>query len=149
LITASNVKFAATPGWIHCPTKSTCPDPNPPACHGASPPARQCYRTHPSCRRHDLLGILLPATPWQIHRHTIRYHPIHVTGRTTLDRTTTLFGNHTIPVDDLTHITFVSLSFSTQKNGVRGKVIGLGQPGNPALCPILTMARRIAHLRAA
>jgi hypothetical protein len=54
----------------------------------------------------------------------------------------------TIPIDDLPRVTFVSLTFTTQKNGVRGEVIGLGRSGNPALCPVLSLARRIAHLRA-
>jgi hypothetical protein len=52
-----------------------------------------------------------------------------------------------IPLDDLSRITFVALTFTTQKNGVRGEVIGLGRSGNPALCPVLALARRIQHLR--
>jgi hypothetical protein len=52
-----------------------------------------------------------------------------------------------IPLDDLSRITFVALTFTTQKNGVRGEVIGLGRSGNPALCPVLALARRIRHLR--
>jgi hypothetical protein len=53
----------------------------------------------------------------------------------------------TIPLDELPRLTFVTLTFTTQKNGVRGEVIGLGRSGNPALCPVMTLARRIAHLR--
>jgi hypothetical protein len=53
----------------------------------------------------------------------------------------------TIPLIDLSRITFVTLTFTTQKNGVRGEVIGLGRSGNPVLCPVLALARRIAHLR--
>jgi hypothetical protein len=53
----------------------------------------------------------------------------------------------TIPLDDLQRITFVTLTFTTQKNGVRGEVIGLGRSGNPVLCPVTAMARRITHLR--
>ena len=37
--------------------------------------------------------------------------------------------------------TFVSLEFSTQKNGVRGEVIGLGRSGDPNFCPVLAAAR--------
>jgi len=44
--------------------------------------------------------------------------------------------------------TFVSLTFTTQKNGVRGEVIGLGVSGNPDLCPVRSIVRRIKHLRA-
>ena len=43
--------------------------------------------------------------------------------------------------------TFASYTFTTQKNGVRGEVIGLGRSGNPHLCPVLCSARRIIHLR--
>ena len=42
--------------------------------------------------------------------------------------------------------TFVSLTFTTQKNGVRGEVIGLGHSGNPYLCPVLAIVRHIKHL---
>jgi hypothetical protein len=53
----------------------------------------------------------------------------------------------TIPINDLTRVTFVTLTFTTQKNGVRGEVIGLGRSGNPHLCPVAALTRRIAHLR--
>jgi hypothetical protein len=53
----------------------------------------------------------------------------------------------TIPLEDLPRVTFVSLTFTTQKNGVRGEVIGLGRSGNPVLCPVHALTRRIAHLR--
>ena len=48
---------------------------------------------------------------------------------------------------ELLAATFGSLTFTTQKNGVRGEVIGLARSGNPDLCPVLTLARRIIHLR--
>jgi hypothetical protein len=53
----------------------------------------------------------------------------------------------TIPIADLSRVTFVSLTFTTQKNGVRGEVIGLGRSGNPVLCPVFATTRRITHLR--
>ena len=43
--------------------------------------------------------------------------------------------------------TFVTLEFTTQKNGVRGEVIGLGRSGDPSFCPVLAAARRVIHLR--
>ena len=43
--------------------------------------------------------------------------------------------------------TFVSLTFTDQKNGVRGEVIGLGRSGNPNLCPVKALVRRVLHLR--
>jgi hypothetical protein len=53
----------------------------------------------------------------------------------------------TIPIQDLSRVTFVALTFTTQKNGVRGEVIGLGRSSNPVLCPVIAATRRIAHLR--
>jgi hypothetical protein len=43
--------------------------------------------------------------------------------------------------------TFASLTFTTQKNGVRGEVIGLGRSGDPHFCPVLCLVRPILHLR--
>jgi hypothetical protein len=53
----------------------------------------------------------------------------------------------TIPLLDLPRVTFVTLTFTTQKNGVRGEVIGLGRSGNPVLCPVAAITRRVQHLR--
>jgi hypothetical protein len=44
---------------------------------------------------------------------------------------------------DLSAATFVSLTFSTQKNGTRGKAIGHGLSGDPVTCPVLSVSRRI------
>lgn len=43
--------------------------------------------------------------------------------------------------------TFASLTFTNQKNGVRGEVIGLAHSGNPQFSPTLCLARRISYLR--
>ena len=48
--------------------------------------------------------------------------------------------------DDLARATFVCLTFTTQKNGVRGEVIGLGLSGDPFTCPVLAIARQVSHL---
>ena len=48
---------------------------------------------------------------------------------------------------ELLSATFGSLTFTTQKNGVRGEVLGLARSGNPQLCPVLALARRVIHLR--
>jgi len=53
----------------------------------------------------------------------------------------------TAPSDQLLNATFATLEFSTQKNGVRGEVIGLGRSGDPHFCPVLALARRVLHLR--
>jgi len=49
---------------------------------------------------------------------------------------------------DLSAATSVSLTFTTQKNGVRGEVIALGRSGDPSLCPVRAAVRRVLHLRA-
>jgi integrase len=43
--------------------------------------------------------------------------------------------------------TSASLTFTTQKNGVRGEVISLGRSGDPYICPVLAIARRVIYLR--
>jgi hypothetical protein len=54
----------------------------------------------------------------------------------------------TITAADLDRaVTFVTLTFTTQKNCVHGKVIGLGLSGDPFVCPVLCVARRVKHLR--
>ena len=55
----------------------------------------------------------------------------------------------TAPAPHLLTATFVSLEFTTQKNGVRGEVIGLGRSGDPNFCPVMAAARRVLHLRQA
>ena len=49
--------------------------------------------------------------------------------------------------DALLSATFVTLEFTTQKNSVRGEVIGLGRSGDPHFCPVTAAARRVLHLR--
>ena len=41
---------------------------------------------------------------------------------------------------------FASLTFTDQKNGVRGKVIGHARSGDPFLCPVKAIVRRIIYL---
>jgi len=48
---------------------------------------------------------------------------------------------------DLDLATFVSFTFTTQRNAVRGEVIGLARSGDPFLCPVAATARRVTHLR--
>ena len=57
---------------------------------------------------------------------------------------------HIPTADDatLSTATFATLTFTNQKNGVRGEVIGLGRSGNAALCPVTSIIRRVLHLRA-
>jgi hypothetical protein len=43
--------------------------------------------------------------------------------------------------------TRITLTFTTQKNGVRGEVIGLGCSGDHLVCPVKAAARRVVYLR--
>jgi hypothetical protein len=52
-----------------------------------------------------------------------------------------------MPLSDLTRATFGTLTFTSQKNGVRGEVIGLSRSGDPLFCPVLALQRRVTHLR--
>ena len=53
----------------------------------------------------------------------------------------------TCPTDDLLAATFVTVTFTTQKNGVRGETLGHGRSGHPTLCPVAALTRRLLHLR--
>jgi hypothetical protein len=55
----------------------------------------------------------------------------------------------TATTDQLLAATFVTLEFTTQKNSVRGEIIGLGRSGDATFCPVRAAARRILHLRQA
>jgi hypothetical protein len=47
----------------------------------------------------------------------------------------------------LLQVNFVALEFTTQKNGVRGEMIGLGKSGHPTWCPVRALINRALHLR--
>ena len=53
----------------------------------------------------------------------------------------------TAPAADIAAATGVALTFTTQKNGVRGEVVHHGKSGHPLLCPVKAAARRVLHLR--
>ncbi len=48
----------------------------------------------------------------------------------------------------LQQATFATLTFITQKNGVKNEVVGHARSGDPYLCPVLSLIRRVIHLRA-
>ena len=51
------------------------------------------------------------------------------------------------PDADLLASTFVCLTFTNQKNGVRNETIGHGRSGHPTLCPVHCLALRVIALR--
>jgi hypothetical protein len=53
----------------------------------------------------------------------------------------------TANTDDSDRVNFVALEFTTQKNGVRGELVGLGKSGHPQWCPVRALLNRIKHLR--
>jgi hypothetical protein len=59
----------------------------------------------------------------------------------------TRYSALTIPVPLLASVTFVTYCFTTQKNSVRGKVVGLGRSGHHRCCPVEATANRVRHLR--
>jgi len=48
---------------------------------------------------------------------------------------------------DIATATFATLEFTTQKNGVRGEVVGLGRSGDPHFCPVAALTSRVLHLK--
>lgn len=53
----------------------------------------------------------------------------------------------TSPIEQIQQSRFASLTFTSQKNGVRGEVIGLACSGDPFVCPVRAIARRVLYLR--
>jgi hypothetical protein len=53
----------------------------------------------------------------------------------------------TCPLASLDSVTFISLTFTRQKNGVRGERVGHSRSGDPDLCPVISLLSRIRHLR--
>lgn len=51
------------------------------------------------------------------------------------------------PDADLLAASFVTLTFTNQKNGVRGETLDHGRSGHPTLCPVAALVRRLLHLR--
>jgi hypothetical protein len=51
------------------------------------------------------------------------------------------------PDSELQVAHFTSLTFTSQKNGVRGEVIGLACSGDPYLCPVKAIIRQVLYLR--
>jgi hypothetical protein len=47
----------------------------------------------------------------------------------------------------LQQATFATLTFANQKNGVKDEVVGHARSGDPYLCPVLALIRRVVHLR--
>lgn len=54
---------------------------------------------------------------------------------------------HSATEAQLSCATFATLEFTTQKNAVRGEVIGQGRSGSHTFCPVKSIARRLLHLR--
>ena len=50
------------------------------------------------------------------------------------------------PPNDLLAATFVTLTFTSQKNGIRGATIGHGRSGHPTLCPVHALVRRLPQI---
>ena len=49
--------------------------------------------------------------------------------------------------EDIAHISYATLTFSDQKNAVRGEQVGHRPSGDPLLCPCRALARLVLHLR--
>jgi hypothetical protein len=57
----------------------------------------------------------------------------------------TCIDHYTCNEKMLNTATHVTLEFTTQKNGVRGELIGLGRSGHTVLCPVIAMIARLKH----
>ena len=52
-----------------------------------------------------------------------------------------------MPIEQVQQAHFASLTFTNQKNGVHGEVIGLARSGDPYVCPVQAIVRRVIYLR--
>jgi hypothetical protein len=53
----------------------------------------------------------------------------------------------TCDLADLNRVTFVTLTFTTQKNGVRGEIIGHARSSHLYACPVISVVNRVRYLR--
>jgi len=85
--------------------------------------------------------LLRPGEYTDNNKHPFRFQDVQLfIGPTRLNLSTA-------PVEQLQQARFASLTFTTQKNGVRGEVIGLACSGDPYLCPVKAIIRRVLYLR--
>lgn len=56
------------------------------------------------------------------------------------------FDAHLATVHQLLAATFTSLTFTTQKNGVKGEKLAHAANGQPTACPVRAVTRRVIHL---
>ena len=63
-----------------------------------------------------------------------------------LHRDATLLPIATTPIHELDSMTHVSLTFTTQKNGVKDEIITHGMPGHDIVCPVRTVVRQVTYL---
>lgn len=73
-------------------------------------------------------------------------HPFRI-GDVALYNQGTRIDINTAPEPALLASSHVLLTFTTQKNGVRGERIGQGCSGDPYFCPVKAVVRRLIHLR--
>jgi hypothetical protein len=57
------------------------------------------------------------------------------------------YRGNVIPLAALASARAATLWYNNQKNGVRGQGVTMGASGDPHVCPVRTLARRIRHLR--
>jgi hypothetical protein len=53
----------------------------------------------------------------------------------------------TCSLADLNRVTFVTMTFTTQKNGVRGEIIGHSRSGHAFGCPVVSVLNWVRYLR--
>jgi hypothetical protein len=53
----------------------------------------------------------------------------------------------TVPLDLIHLVSYVGLSFTEQKNGIKNELIGLTRSRDIQACPVLAVIRRVRHLR--
>lgn len=93
-----------------------------------------------------IIAVFFLMRPGEYCNSSAEAHPFRLEDTQLLLGTSHLNLN-TTPIETLHRATAVRLTFSTQKNSVRGEVIAQGLSGHPFFCPVRAVARRIEHLR--
>jgi hypothetical protein len=53
----------------------------------------------------------------------------------------------TCSLANLNRVTFVAMTFTAQKNGFQGKIIGHSRSGHSFRCPVVSLLNRVRYLR--
>ena len=93
-----------------------------------------------------IIAVFFLIWPGEYCASSAEAHPFRIQDLQLYQGATALQYLHT-PAEELLAASSVHLTFTTQKNAVRGEVIAQGRSGDGFFCPVKAAARRLIHLR--